>query len=166
MSSVDLVLAVIILIGAVSGYREGFLMELFSFAAILLGVLGAFKLMGYAMVFLSGEFDINETILPYVAFALVFIAILIAVRLLGKLLKVSIDKTFLGQIDQAAGAGLGLLKAVFLLSVSLWIIDALDFELPEKWTSDSWLLPRIESFAPQVTVWLGHYVPFFKDIFT
>lgn len=166
MSAVDIFLAVIILIGAFSGYREGFLMELFSFAAILLGVLGAFKLMGYAMIFLADEFDINKTILPYLAFALVFIAILIAVRLLGKIIKVSIDKTFLGQVDQAAGAGLGLLKAAFLLSVSLWIIDALDFELPEKWTSDSWLLPRVESFAPQVTMWIGDYVPFFRDVFT
>lgn len=141
-------------------------MELFSFAAILLGVLGAFKLMGYAMIFLTDEFDINKTILPYVAFALVFVVILIAVRLMGKILKVSIDKTFLGHLDQAAGAGLGLLKAAFLLSVSLWIIDSLDFDLPEKWTSDSWLLPRVESFAPQVTMWIGDYVPFFKDVFT
>lgn len=166
MSTVDIVLAALILLGAFFGYREGFLMELFSFAAILLGVLGAFKLMGYAMILLADEFNINETILPYVAFALVFIAILIAVRLLGKIIKVSIDKTFLGQVDQAAGAGLGLLKAAFLLSVSLWILDALDLDLPDKWTSGSWLLPRIESFAPQVTLWLGDYVPFFRDIFT
>lgn len=166
MSSVDIALIVFILIGAFLGYREGFLMELFSFAAIVLGVLGAFKLMGYAMLFLADEFDINETILPYVAFALVFIAILIAVRLVGKIIKVSIDKTFLGRLDQAAGAGLGLLKAAFLLSVSLWIMDSLDFDLPEKWTSDSWLLPKVESFAPQVTVWLGNYIPFFRDIFT
>jgi membrane protein required for colicin V production len=104
--------------------------------------------------------------LPYVAFALVFIAIVIGVRLLGKLMKVSIDKTFLGQMDQAAGAGLGLLKAAFLLSVSLWILDVMDFDLPEKWTTNSWLLPRIESLAPQVTLWIGDYVPFFKDVFT
>lgn len=166
MSTVDIALVAIILIGAFSGYREGFLMELFSFAAILLGVLGAFKLMGYAMLYLVEKFEINESLLPYVAFALVFIIILIAVKLLGKMIKVSIDKTFLGQVDQAAGAGLGMLKAAFLLSVSLWIMNTLDFELPERWTSDSWLLPRIESFAPQVTVWLGDYVPFFKDVFT
>src|SRR5687768_1427947 len=141
-------------------------MELFSFAAIVLGVLGGFKLMGYAIVWLAGELDINETILPYVAFAVVFIAILIAVKLLGRLIKMSIDKTFLGTVDQAAGAGLGLIKAIFMLSVSLWILDALDFDLPEKWTTNSWLLPRVESFAPGVTMWLSDYVPFFKDVFT
>ena len=78
----------------------------------------------------------------------------------------SIDKTFLGRIDQAAGAAIGVLKAVFLLSVSLWLFDALDFELPENWTSGSWILPRVESFAPQVALWLADYIPFFRDIFT
>jgi membrane protein required for colicin V production len=166
LSTADIALAALILLGAISGYREGFLMALFSFAAIVLGVLGAFKLMGYAIIFLAAESNISESILPYVAFALVFIAILIAVNLLGKLLRHSIDKTFLGQIDQAAGAGLGLVKAIFLISVALWILDAFDFELPETWTSDSWILPRVESFAPRVTVWLGEYIPFFKDVFT
>lgn len=162
----DIALIVLILIGAVGGYREGFLMTLFSLAALVLGILGAFKLMGYAIVWLADEFTINETMLPYVAFALVFIAILIGVTLLGKLIKISIDKTFLGRVDQVAGAALGVLKAVFLLSVSLWILNALDFDLPEKWTTTSWLLPRVESFAPTVTMWLSDYIPFFKDIFT
>ncbi len=166
MSAVDIALIIFILIGAVSGYREGFLMELFSLAALVLGILGAFKLMGIAIVWLADQFEINETILPYVAFAVVFIAILICVRLLGKLIKISIDRTFLGRIDQVAGSGLGIIKAVFLLSVGLWILDALDFDLPEQWTAEAWLLPKIESFAPQVTMWLADYIPFFQDIFT
>lgn len=160
----DIILLVLILLGAFSGYRQGFLLALFSFAAIVLGVIGGFKLMGTAIVLLADRFDINETVLPYVAFAVVFVAILIGVNLLGKLLKTSIDKTLLGHVDQAAGAGLGLLKAVFLISVSLWILDALDFELPSGWTSDSWLLPRVESFAPRAAVWLGDYIPFLKDV--
>lgn len=166
MSGVDIVLLLLILIGAIVGYREGFLMALFSLAAIILGVVGGFKLMGYAIVWLSSEFEINETILPYVSFALVFVAILLGVNLLGRLIKVSIDKTFLGQVDQVAGAGLGLLKAIFLLSVSLWILNSLDFELPGRWRSESWLLPRIESFAPQLASWLADYIPFFEDVFT
>lgn len=166
MSVVDITLICILLIGAIGGYREGFLMELFSFVAIVLGVIGGFKLMGYAMVLLDARFDLNESLLPYIAFAVVFIAILVAVRLLGKLIKVTIDKTFLGRVDQAAGAGLGLLKTIFLVSVVLWIIDAMDLDLPETWMSDSWLLPHVEGFAPAVATWIGDYVPFFQDVFT
>ena len=166
MSSVDIALLCLILFGAFRGYRAGFLLELFSFAAIILGVIGGFKLMGYAIVLLDAEFDLEESILPYVAFAAVFVAILIAVNLFGKLIKMSIDKTFLGQVDQAAGAVVGLLKAVFLLSVSLWILDALDFDLPAHWSEESWLLPRVEAFAPGITLWLSDYVPFLRDVFT
>ncbi|HEX8041826.1 MAG TPA: CvpA family protein [Chryseosolibacter sp.] len=166
MTPVDLTLWVILLVGVISGYRGGFLMELFSLIALLAGVLGAFKLLGYAMILLEDEFNVSKTILPYVAFAVVFIAIVIAVRLLGKLIKVSIDRTFLGRIDQVAGALLGLIKAAFLLSVALWIIDALHIGLPERWTSQSWLLPKIEAFAPQITHWIAAYIPLFKDVFT
>lgn len=166
MSTVDIALVIFILIGAISGFRQGFLMELFSLAALLLGILGGFKLMGEAMVLLSDEFDINKTALPYVAFAVVFIAILVGVNLLGRLVRLSISRTFLGTADQAAGAGLGMLKAGFLLSVALWILSAVEIGLPEKWTQDSWLLPRIESFAPLVTLWIGEYIPFLQNIFT
>ena len=157
---------ILLLIGAIAGYREGFLIELFSLAALVLGVLGAFKLMGYAIVLLADHFDINKTVLPYVAFAAVFIMILIAVRLLGRIIKMSIDKTFLGRVDQVAGAALGTIKSIFIMSVALWIMNALDFDLPDGWTADSWLLPTVESFAPAVTMWVSDYIPFFKDIFT
>lgn len=166
MSTADVALILIILIGAYSGYKQGFLLELFSFGAILLGILGGFKLMGYAIIFLDDEFNIDQSILPYLAFAVVFIAIVIIVRLLAKLMKASIDKTFLGQVDQAAGAGLGLFKTAFLISVSLWILSALNIHLPEKWTSDSWLLPKVESFAPHITAWISGYIPLFRDVIT
>lgn len=166
MSIADIALICLVLIGAVSGFREGFLMELFSLAAIVLGVIGGFKLMGHAILLLDAKFNIDKTILPYIAFAVVFIAILIAVKLVGRLLKASINKTFLGTVDQVAGAALGLIKTIFLLSVTFWILDAMDLELPETWTANSWLLPRIESFAPAVATWLAEYVPAFDDVFT
>lgn len=165
MSGVDIVLCIIILIGAYTGYKEGFLMALFSFLAILLGVLGGFKLMGWAMVLLADKFNIDQKILPYIAFAVVFILIVIGVRLLGNLVKVSLDKTFLGRIDQVAGGALGLLKTAFLLSVAIWIVDSLRFHFPQKWTDDSWLFPKVAAFAPAITSWLGKIFPVFKDIF-
>src|SRR5687767_13457209 len=112
-----------ILLGAYGGYKEGFLMELFSFLAVILGVLGGFKLMGWAMLFLADEFNVDKKVLPYIAFGVVFIAIVIVVRLLGNMLKLSIDKSFLGRLDQVAGAILGFFKTAFLLSVALWILD-------------------------------------------
>ncbi|MBY0432940.1 MAG: CvpA family protein [Cyclobacteriaceae bacterium] len=60
MSKADLLLLVIIAIGAVNGYKEGFLMELLSLVAIVLGVLGGFKLMGQGMLFLQERFHADK----------------------------------------------------------------------------------------------------------
>ena len=165
MSKVDIALIIIILIGAFSGYKEGFLMELFSLLSLLLGVVGGFKLMGWAMLVLADQFDIDKKILPYIAFTVVFLVILIVVRLLGNLLKNSIDRSFLGKIDQIAGAFLGLLKTAFILSVLLWLIDSLKLSVPQDWSDDSWLLPKVAAIAPLVTSWLSEIFPVFKDVF-
>jgi membrane protein required for colicin V production len=164
MSGVDIAIVVFILFGAYTGYKEGFLLELFSLLGIVLGVLGGFKLMGWAMVLLVDKFNVDQKVLPYIAFAVVFVVIVIAVNLLGRMLKLSVDKSFLGKVDQAAGAVLGLLKTVFMLSVAIWILDSLKVDM-EKWSSNSWLYKAIEGFAPKTTKWAGDIFPVFKDIF-
>jgi membrane protein required for colicin V production len=164
LSSIDIALIAVIIIGAISGYREGFLMELFSFVALVLGVLGAFKLLGWAMLMLSDYFDVDKDILPYVAFGVVFLAIVIVVRLVGNMLKLSIDKSFLGRVDQIAGAGLGLIKTIFILSVLFWIAESLHYQLPDRWTEGSWLLPQVISFAPEIADWISEVFPIFRDV--
>jgi membrane protein required for colicin V production len=161
----DVALIIIILIGAYSGYKEGFLMELFSLLAIILGVLGGFKLMGEAMVFLSNKFNVDKAVLPYIAFGVVFIIIVILVTLLGRLIKASIDKNFLGRVDQASGALLGMLKATFLISVALWITNSFKADTLSKWSDNSKLYPKVAAFAPMITKWIAKFIPIFKDIF-
>src|SRR5688572_7648105 len=149
----DFVLVIVLLIGAVGGYRKGFLAELFSLLGIFLGILAGFKLMGIAMVNISRYYEIDDKILPYVAFGIVFIIVAILVGLLGKFLKSSIEKTVLGNADQFAGSAIGILKAAFMASVLLWITSSMKVNFPDHWTEDSWLYPPIASFAPTVTAW-------------
>lgn len=165
MSIADIAICVLIVVGAYAGYKEGFLMELFSFLALLLGVLGGFKLMGWAMLYLADHFNVDKKVLPYVAFAVVFIAIVILVRLVGNMIKLSLDKSFLGRIDQVAGGFLGVLKTAFILSVLIWLVDSLRFNFPDQWTAESWLFPKVASFAPSVTAWIGEWFPVFRDVF-
>lgn len=165
MSFIDIILGLIILSGAYGGYKDGFIVSLFSLVAIILGMLGGFKLMGNAMVFLAGKYNIDEKVLPYIAFGVVFIIIVIGVNLLGRLLKTSIEKSFLGPLDQGAGALLGLVRATFMLSIILWITDSLKVKLPDEWTANSWLHPIAANFAPKVTTWIAGFLPIFRDVF-
>lgn len=165
MSGIDIVLALLILIGAYHGYKAGFLLELFSLIAIVLGVLAGFKFMGWAMIVLGEKVNINENVLPYVAFAAVFIAVVIIVNLLGKLVKASVDKSFLGPVDEIGGALVGLVRTTFVFSIALWIVDSLKLAFVSEWTEDSWLYPMVAGVAPKFTHWISGFFPFFKDVF-
>lgn len=165
MSIIDIALLIFIALGAYGGYKDGFVVEIFSLIGIVLGVLGGFKLMGWAMVRLADRFNIDEKVLPYVAFGVVFIAIVVAVSLTARLIKASFNKTLLGAADQAAGAVLGMMKTTFMLSIMLWIVDSLEIKLPERWTDHSWVYPVVAGVAPKITHWIGGFLPFFKDVF-
>lgn len=165
MSKADIFLLVLIALGAYSGYKEGFLMELFSLLAIVLGVFGGFKLMGEGMILLQDQFNADKTVLPYISFSVIFLIIVIAVNLVGKMIKHSIDKSFLGKMDQLMGLMLGGIKTLFLLSVVIWIADSLKFDFKTEWIAESWLYPFTAQLAPKIAAWTGDFVPIFKEIF-
>lgn len=165
MSKADLFLLIFFLIGAYSGYKDGFLMSLFSILAIVLGVFGGFKLMGLAMIYLQDHFHADKAVLPYIAFFVVFILIVIIVTLIGRMIKQSINKSFLGSMDSVMGACLGIIKTAFMFSIIIWIIDSLKFSMPEEWVNGSWLYPFTAQLAPTVSGWIGDFIPFFKEIF-
>lgn len=163
MSGIDIILGVLVLIGAYRGYRRGFLMEVILLVAIILGVLCGFKLLGVAMGLLNDNFQVHASILPYVAFGAVFILVVIGVSFLGRMIKSSLDQSFLGKVDQAMGALVGVFKIVFLVSIICWLISSLTISFPESWEKESWLFPVVSQTAPVFIAWVGKIIPVFKD---
>lgn len=165
MNKADIVIALILALGAFSGYRRGFLLELFFLLAVILGVFIGFKLMGAGVDYLAREFNADKAMLPYISFAIIFIIVLVLVSLIGRIIKDSVDKTFLGKMDAFAGAALGLLKFAFGISVMIWLIEAFEISLPEGWKEGSSLYPMAAKVAPMLSEYFGEFLPFFKETF-
>lgn len=165
MSKVDIVLLILAAFGAWGGYKEGFLMEVISLLGIILGIFLGFKLMGEGMIFLEEQFNVDRTTLPYISFIVIFLLVVLGVRLLGKLVRASLDKTLLGSADQALGGALGVFRTLFMTSVVLWILDSLKLSPREEWVEGSWLYPFTANLAPALADWAGQLLPFFKEIF-
>ncbi len=165
MNFIDILLILSILIGAYTGFKEGLIISFFSVLAIILGMLGGFKLMGEAMIALHDEFHIDEKVLPYVAFLVVFIIIIVLVNLLGRLIKASFDNSFLGGSGQVLGALLGAFKTAFMISILIWIVDSLKLHLSNHWVEDSTVFHSLAKLAPTIAQRLGSFLPVFKDVF-
>lgn len=140
-------------------------MGVITLVALVLGIFGAFKLTGEGMEFLQEHFNADKQFLPYMSFFLIFVCIVVLVTLVGKFFRHTIDKTFLGRIDESAGALLGALKTLFMASVVFWIIDSLRIDLPGSWTEDSVVYPFTAHLAPEFAGWVAQFLPFLKDVF-
>ena len=165
MTGADIFLIILLIIGAVQGYREGFLMGVISLLAIILGILGGFALLGQAMLMVEDTIKVDESVLPYVAFFIVFVIIVVVVSLIGKALKATIDKSLLGSLDQAVGAVLGIVKTAFILSVLIWLARSFAADAWLAWAEDSPLFRVIASFAPTLASAVGLAFPSLGDIF-
>lgn len=140
-------------------------MGLVTMLALILGVFGAFKLTGEGMLFLQDEFNADKEALPYITFLVIFVVIVLLVTLLGKSIRNSIDKSFLGRVDEIFGSVLGAFKTLFVLSVLLWIADSFRWEPPTEWTDGSFLYPFTAHLAPGMARWVAQFVPFLQEIF-
>lgn len=165
MSKADIAIVIIVLIGAYRGYKDGFLMGVVTLLALVLGIFGAFQLMGEGMIFLQERFNADKAFLPYLSFFLIFILIVVLVTWLGRAVRASISKTFLGRVDEIAGSVLGVVKTLFVVSVMLWIVDSMKVELPDEWTDGSYLYPFTAHLAPELAGWIARFLPFFDEIF-
>ena len=165
MNKADIVIAIILVVGAILGYRRGFLLELFFLLAIILGVFVGFKLMGSGVDYLSEKFNADKAVLPYVSFTIIFLIVMLVISLIGKSIKNSMDKTFLGKIDAITGALLGLFKYAFGISVVIWLLEAFQITFPEGWKEESVLYPMAAKVAPTLSEYFGEYLPFFKETF-
>jgi membrane protein required for colicin V production len=165
LNKADIIIALILAIGTFAGYRKGFLLELFFLLSIILGVFIGFKLMGAGVDYLAREFNADKAMLPYISFTIIFLIVMVVVSLIGRVIKDSVDKTFLGRMDAVAGAALGLIKFAFGISVMIWLIEAFEIALPEGWKEGSTLYPLAAKVAPTLSEYFGEFLPFFKETF-
>ena len=165
MNTLDIILLVPLLYGAYHGFKKGFLMEIVSLFAFVIAIMAGFKLLHLGMELLDQHFRINGKLLPYISFLLIFVAIVVGMNLLGKLIKKVIDMTVLGNFDNLAGALLGLLKWSFGISVLLWLTSSFNLIISEEQINESQLYGYIEPIAPVIVSNVSVIMPFTDNLF-
>lgn len=165
MNLFDLIILIPLLVGAYKGFRDGLIIEVFSLLALILGIIGGFKLLHVVMEFMQEEWGFEGTWLPFIAFLLIFIGIILLTNIAGKALSKLINITALGVFDKLGGAVLAVFKYALGLSVLIWILDKMDVDLPAGWISDSVVYPYLEPLAQWMWDLIAVIFPVATDFF-
>lgn len=149
--------------GAFLGFKKGLLLEIVGVLAFILAIIGGFKLMETGMVYLSEYFEDFGQLLPFISFLIIFLAIILLINMLGRLLKKMIDMTLLGGFDKFAGAILGLVKWAIGVSILLWLVNNFGVELPGQ-DEELVLYPFLTELGPKIIASLDVVLPFAEDM--
>lgn len=149
MNVLDLIIAVILVLGAIRGFHKGFFHEIAMLVGLVAGVFIAIMVSDKVASIAEELFGWNLQVVKIVAFILIFIIVVMLIRLLGKALTTLFDALMLGFINRLAGVAVGLLKWALLLAIVFNIIAFLDQHhrlLSEKVIEGSMLYGPLNAF--------------------
>lgn len=153
MNYIDIVLGLLLVFSAISGFRKGLVVELASLAALVLGIWGAIEFSYVTSEFLVENFDMQTKYLNIISFILTFVVIVILVHVIGSVVNKLVETVMLGFINKLAGLAFGILRAALILSIILVVFDKIDEDVqilsPEA-KSESRLYDPIRNFAPAI----------------
>ena len=164
MSFLDLFILIPMALGAIGGFKKGFVLEIVTLLALILAVIGGFHFLHWGMSVLTDNFQLSGRFLPFLAFLLIFVGIIAIVNAIGQALKKIIHMAFLGGIDRIAGAVLGAVKFVFLFSILIWAFQVFGIELPQHLQDDSFLYTYVVALAPATVDLFGFIIPASADL--
>ena len=163
MGTFDIIVMILLILGGVKGYRNGFIIEFFSFLAFFIGLFLALELTVPVSVGLFGESSYFDVAAILVFFGL-FLLLTIAIKAGAKALKNMVDMTIFGSLDNLVGAFAGAFKAAFIISIVFWVFESVGFDLIERYADDTFIFPYIVNIGPTVFGWLSEVIPFIRDL--
>lgn len=160
----DIIILVLLVLALFKGWSNGFIVGVFSFLAFIIGLATALKLSEFAGTYITEYFNVSDQWLPIVAFAAVFLIVVILVRLGAKAIESIIEVAQLGWMNKLGGILLYIVIYLFIVSLLLSYAGQMHL-LKEETLEASQSYPFVHPIAPAIMDVVGVVLPFFKDLF-
>ncbi|MDA9564085.1 CvpA family protein [Flavobacteriales bacterium] len=157
---IDIAIAVPLLWGAYKGFTKGLIIELASIIGLILGGYIGMHFSGVTSSYLEQIISVEDTFMPILSFALTFLIVVLAVYLLAKILEKVVNLVALKLVNKISGSAFGLLKAGFIVSLVLVLVESIDSKLeiiPLDIKEESLLYTPLTNVAPTI-------IPAIKEI--
>ena len=153
MNYIDIILGILLVLAAISGFRKGLVVELASLAALILGIWGAVEFSYITSEFLVENLDWKWDHLNIASFIITFVIIVILVHIVGSTVNKLVETVMLGFVNKLAGLIFGILKSALILSIILVVFDKIDEDmeiLSKETKAESRMYEPIRNLAPTI----------------
>ena len=163
MEPIDVVILVLLGLGAYEGYKKGLLMSIVGLFGFVLAIVLGIYFMDMVGNWLASETEQLAFALPVVAFLLIFFSTLFLINIVGRAVKKMLALVLLGGLDSLGGAVLGVVRAGFFISLLLWVLLKLELKTFQDWQAKSEYLAYLQPLTPGVLELLSPLLPPVKE---
>ena len=123
MNYLDIIMILPVLWLAFKGLKKGLVKEIASLAALFLGIWLASSFSNFLADMLMENTKINESYIPIIAFATIFIIVVILVHMLSAAMDKLVNAIALQSVNKIGGAAFGVAKAVLILGALIFVTN-------------------------------------------
>lgn len=166
MNFLDIVILVPLVYAAYKGFKHGFIIELFTLLAILVGIYVGIHFSDGVASWLKKSFGWDSVYLPVIAFTITFLGVGAMIYFGGKVLEKMIKVVNLSPLNKAAGVVFALIKAIYIVSVLLVMIESYDEKgnfFPEQTKEKSLLYNPVKNVSQKTIPALAESTIFMKN---
>jgi membrane protein required for colicin V production len=158
MNWIDAAIVIILILSMIMGFINGFVKEVASLAALILGIWGAIKFSTFTAAKLYDYFDMTGKYVGVIAFIVTFMIIVVIIHFIGILADRIVDAVSLSFVNRLLGIAFGLLKSVLIMSVFFVVLNVIDAKrpfLPKETIEKSIFYSTISDIAPTLFPIIG-----------
>ncbi len=160
MNILDIILLICFIPALIQGFRKGFISQVISIISIIVGVWLSARFANLVSAWIGQYIQGSEQVLRVISFALIFIAAVALLAIVGRLIEGTVKLVMLGWLNRLLGVAFALLKAGLIIGLIIMAFCSLNetFEfVKEETLNSSVLFPPLKKLAYDV-------FPYLKDL--
>ena len=128
LAAIDIVFIGVILLFALHSCVKGFVSEVMSLVAVVMGVLSAVVFFKQGALFVRDSYMPETKVIPEVlSFVVIFLAVFIIIKVLQMMLKNIIEGIHLGALDRVLGFLFGIAEGLIIVCLLLFLLNIQPF---------------------------------------
>ena len=157
MNILDIILLICFIPAAIQGFQKGFISQVIAIISIIEGVWLSVQFASEVTVWLAQYIQGSEQVLKVVSFALIFIAVIAGLALLGRLVEGTVKLIMLGWLNRLLGILFSFLKCGLIVGLVIMAFSSLNSTfhfVEEAELAKSTLYPPLKDLAYKVFPYL------------
>ncbi len=162
--AIDVLFIIFLLLAIFRGLRHGFIIAVVSLIAWIVGIAAAIKLSAVVADYGRSHMNLPPRWLPVLAFLLVFLAVVLGLHAIAKLIEKAVDLAMMGWLNKLIGVLLYAFLYITTLSVLLFYAVQIHSISPHNLAA-SVTYPYIQPWGRVTIDGFGKFVPWFQGMF-